>query len=201
MNKQEMKFWARMFENCPEMSSDVRQGWIENPKALQKLLSGLCPLNEASISNKYFRLLETVTLAPTKGVTIAEAKEVFRGHIDSDFKNWKTNITGEDTKETLVDVYEMKKNGTYQTLFSPLGNPRQLALSQGQIVEFCRTHHDSLRQGGYGTFFLFEVKDDLFVADVFVSGGELRVDVVRFDYGDVWGADDRRRLVVKQQTI
>ena len=43
MNKQEMKFWARMFENAPNMSSEVKQGWIDNPKALKKFLSGLVP--------------------------------------------------------------------------------------------------------------------------------------------------------------
>ncbi len=43
MNKQEMKFWARMFENTPNMTSEVMQGWIDNPKALKKLLSGLIP--------------------------------------------------------------------------------------------------------------------------------------------------------------
>ncbi|MCA9328441.1 hypothetical protein KC959_01605 [Candidatus Saccharibacteria bacterium] len=43
MNKQEMKFWARMFENTPNMSPEVMQGWIDNPKALKKLLSGLVP--------------------------------------------------------------------------------------------------------------------------------------------------------------
>ncbi len=43
MDKQEMKFWARMFENAPNMSSEVRQGWIDNPKGLQKFLSGLVP--------------------------------------------------------------------------------------------------------------------------------------------------------------
>lgn len=43
MNKQEMKFWARMFENTPNMPPKVMQGWIDNPKALKTLLSGLVP--------------------------------------------------------------------------------------------------------------------------------------------------------------
>lgn len=43
MTKQEMKFWARVFENAPEMSSGIMQGWIENPKALKKFLSDLVP--------------------------------------------------------------------------------------------------------------------------------------------------------------
>lgn len=43
MDKQDRKFWARMFENVPEMQTDVKQGWIDNPKALKKFLAGLVP--------------------------------------------------------------------------------------------------------------------------------------------------------------
>lgn len=39
-----MKFWARMFENTPNMSPEVMQVWIDNPKALKKILSGLVPV-------------------------------------------------------------------------------------------------------------------------------------------------------------
>ncbi|MCB9810647.1 MAG: hypothetical protein H6779_02240 [Candidatus Nomurabacteria bacterium] len=151
---------------------------------------------------EYLRRLKTVTLAPTQGsVTLAEAEDVFTGYLDSDFKNWSTDVSGEDTNEVTVDVHEMTRNGTYETLFESLGDPRQLALSQGQIVEFCRNHRDSLRQGGYGTFFLFEVNGVLFVARVLVDVGLLKARVFRFDDGNVWNADDRRRLVVQQQTV
>ena len=43
MSYQVAKLVARIAENLPEMSPDVMQGWIENPKALQKFLTGLCP--------------------------------------------------------------------------------------------------------------------------------------------------------------
>jgi len=43
MNKQELKLGARILENIPDMSSDVMQGWIENPIALKKFLAGLVP--------------------------------------------------------------------------------------------------------------------------------------------------------------
>lgn len=152
---------------------------------------------------EYLRHLEMVNLAPTKGeVTIAEAKDVFRGYIDSDFKNWGINIPCEDTEETVTDVYEMYRDGNFETLFgSLLGDPHKLCLTQGQIKEFCCSHRDSLRQEGYSTFFLFEVKGGLFVASVFVDGGRLGADVCRFDYDGVWSAGFRHRLVVKQQTV
>ena len=38
MSKQTAKLIARIAENLPEMPSEIQQGWIENPAALQKAL-------------------------------------------------------------------------------------------------------------------------------------------------------------------
>jgi len=150
---------------------------------------------------QYLRHLETLTLTPTKGkATLAKGKKVFTGWLDSDFKNWGTDVSGIDTDETKVDVHEMTRDGNCKTLFGSLGDPRKLCLTQGQIEEFCRSHLDSLRQEGYGTFFLFEVNSELFVALVFVDVGRLVAYVDRFSYDCVWGAGGRHRLVVQQQT-
>jgi hypothetical protein len=152
---------------------------------------------------QYLRHLKTVSLAPTKGkATLAKAKKVFTGYFDSDFKNWDTDVSGIDTAETEVDVHEMIRDGNYKTLFGSLGDPRKLCLTQGQIEEFCHSHRDSLRQEGYGTFFLFEVKGEPFVAHVRVDGGRLEARVSRFAYAYAyaWYAGHRHRLVVKQQT-
>ena len=207
MDKQVLKLGARILENLPNMSSDVVQGWIDNPKALQDLLRGLAP--QEKVPEMYLRHLLSLTLAPTKGsVTIAEATDVFTGYLNPDFENWGTNQAGADTEATKVDVLEMTKNGSYSQLFGSLGRDLlSLCLTQPQIVEFHRTHREHLRQEGYGTFFLFAVKReneeeyDLFVAFVYVSGGRLKAFVSRFTNGHVWLADDRRRLVVKQQAI
>lgn len=45
---QTAQFVAVVTQNLPDMSSDIMQGWIENPKALQKFLQGLCPLSDVS---------------------------------------------------------------------------------------------------------------------------------------------------------
>ena len=43
-DRQTAKFIATVCQNLPEISADVMQGWIENPKTLQKvLLNALCP--------------------------------------------------------------------------------------------------------------------------------------------------------------
>jgi hypothetical protein len=48
MSSQVAKLIARIAENLPEMDKEVMQGWIENPRALQKILSGLCLLVNGS---------------------------------------------------------------------------------------------------------------------------------------------------------
>ena len=43
-HKQTAKFIATVAQNIPEMSSDVMQGWIQNPRGLSKVLEeALCP--------------------------------------------------------------------------------------------------------------------------------------------------------------
>ena len=148
----------------------------------------------------YLVHLISVTLASTKGsVTIAEAKDVFSGDIDPNFQKWGTNVAGQDTETKAVEIHEMKNYGTFAQHFNSLGDPRSLCLTQGQVVEFSRTYRDQLRQDGCSTFFLFEVKDKLFVALVLVHAGKLSVSVRRFGNNLVWLADGHYRLVVQQQ--
>ncbi len=47
-DRQTGKFLAKVAENMPEMSDQIMQGWIENPKALQRFLEGLCPPDEVT---------------------------------------------------------------------------------------------------------------------------------------------------------
>jgi len=43
-DRQTAKFLAVIGENMPELSGDVMQGWIENPKSVQKVLKeAFCP--------------------------------------------------------------------------------------------------------------------------------------------------------------
>src|SRR3989344_5343964 len=41
-DRQSGKLIARIAENLPEMSSEMMQGWIKNPRGLQNFLRGLC---------------------------------------------------------------------------------------------------------------------------------------------------------------
>lgn len=178
---------------------------LGTPAGTETMKAGISAFVEAIAPIKdtdFLRYLKAVTIAPTKGdVTLAKADDVFMGWIDGYFKNWGTNVLGEDTDETAVDVYEMARDGNYQKLFGSLGDPHRLCLTQGQIKEFCRSHRDVLLQEGYATFFLFAVNGEPFVAYVDVHASKLRVFVNHFDDDYVWDTGCRPRLVVKQQTV
>lgn len=146
---------------------------------------------------------EKIVLAPTDGKgTLAKAKDVFY-YIDSYFQSWGTDVVGKLTAETPVQVYEMIKDGTFAQIYGGFGeNLDRLCLTQAQIVVFCRDHRNWLRTDGYGTFFLFKVGVEFFVARVFVySDGDLGAGVDRLSLGLVWGAGCRHRFVIPQLAL
>lgn len=102
---QTAKFIAKVAENMPELSSDVMQGWIENPKGLQKILKNvLCP--PEGISD--FALWKTIKLGT--GLTTADD---FRHALKSGgyhIGDWGNDILGRRAftvagdEETEVDL-------------------------------------------------------------------------------------------------
>jgi hypothetical protein len=105
-------------------------------------------------------------------------------------------------------VYEMMKDGNFGQLFGFLSSDlRQLCLTQAQILIFVKRYGYWLKKSkrtqrkDMATFFLFESKDNFFVAAVGVCpSGIHRVRVYRVNAPDVWYAENRRRVVVPQLT-
>lgn len=179
----------------PKLSAKIKayvKGLIvelaENIRGCLKLISGA----------------ETLTLDSTDGTeVIAEAGSLFNGYLDSDFRNWKTNVKGNPTEAQNVQVHEMTKDGTFEQIYGGLGdNLDVMCLSQAQIIQFVKKHRKWLREDGYGTFFLFKVGDEFFVASVGVdSDGSLYASVNRVSRDGVWFAGYRRRFVVPQLAL
>ncbi len=147
---------------------------------------------------------ETLALDSTDGTEIiAEAGSLFNGYLDGDFRNWKTNVKGNPTEAQNVQVHEMTKNGTFEQIYGGLGTDlNALCLTQAQIIGFVKKHRKWLREDGYGTFFLFKVGDEFFVAHVVVdSDGSLDAYVHRFSLDSVWDAEYRDRFVVPQLAL
>lgn len=141
---------------------------------------------------------------------ICKSKKTFKSFIDGDFENWGINKKGVATPETPVQVHEMVGDGTFVDIFRSLpGTWNQKWVSQDQVIEFCESLPDWLRQEGYGTFFLVrkdenkpidetKPEENLVVALVYVSSDGLLVYVGRLERGDVWSAEYRLRVVSPQ---
>lgn len=147
---------------------------------------------------------ETLELDETDGkATIAKAKDTFPGWIDPDFKEYGYDVKSEPTKKTQVSVHEMIKDGTFAQIFGGMSDDlNSLCLTQPQIIQFVQKHRKWLRTEGYGTFFLFKVGIEFFVANVsFSDDGQLEVYVNRFSHDSVWHAEYRHRIVIPQLAL
>ena len=98
---QTARFIASVATCMPPLSSEVMQGWIDNPQAIKKLLSGFNP--PKTENNPILRLLsadETIIISACDGTqTLAQAKETFPAYLDSDFKNWGLDKNGKPTEK------------------------------------------------------------------------------------------------------
>lgn len=99
-DRQSGKLIAQIEENLPEMSGDVMQGWIDNPRGLQKFLSGLCP-------SFRFPTWKTIKL----GTGLQSADEFREALKNGGFciGSWGDNILGKPafkaaTKETEIEL-------------------------------------------------------------------------------------------------
>ena len=138
------------------------------------------------IRKKYLKLIsggKNLVLDAVDGTkVIADATDVFSAGIDSDFRRWRADESGQPTDKTPVAVYEMKKDANFAQMVGDLNaDTGKLCLSQHQILNFIERHKGWLRAEGYGTFFPFKSYGEFFVAIVNVRSGGLRVRVYRFE--------------------
>jgi len=143
---------------------------------------------------------EELVLGPLDGSrTIARARDIFSGYLDSDFRNWGLDVSSRATEEARTQVFEMRRDANFADMFGSLARPlSELTFTQDQIIEFCLKYPNWLRQDGYATFFLFEVNGEIFVARVLVYPLGFGVRAFRFGRSRVWGGEGRRRVVVPQ---
>lgn len=97
---------------------------------------------------------------------LLNAKDVF-DHIE-DLKILEANEKGTATKETPVEVYEMRQRASWPTMFRELNTDvKKLCLTQHQIKSFVRKYQQHLHLGeGRRMVFLFEEGQEILVAVV-----------------------------------
>ena len=103
-HKQTAKFLAMVAQNIPEMSSDVMQGWIQNPKALKKALAPLCP---PEVAQQGFAIWKTIKLGT--GLKTADDFRVAIKAAGMYISEWGNDILGKpaftaNSEETEVDL-------------------------------------------------------------------------------------------------
>ena len=138
-------------------------------------------------------------LDPTDGrETLAGATDLFR-YVDSNLRRWGCDVTEPPTEEAAARVYEMVIDSTFQEMFGGFGAALDLlTLTQAQIKQFASRYPDWLKTGGNGTFFLFKVGNEFFVAAVFFfSNGRLGVRARRLSLERILRAEKRHRLVLR----
>ena len=103
-DRQSGKLIARIAENLPELSDDVMQGWIDNPKGLQKFLLGLNPPATSPAQAVEFPTWKTLKLGTHK-----DAAALRQSLVDEGFKigSWAEDVFGKVTvssEEKEVDL-------------------------------------------------------------------------------------------------
>jgi hypothetical protein len=173
--------------------------WFNNLSYEQReQLMGKQPQKEAIL--KCISDAEALKLDAVDGTqTIAKSTDVF-SYIDPNFKGYGVNEKSAATKETPIEVYELTKDATFANIYGSTGREMDtMCVTQHQILNFIAKHRNWLRTEGYGTFFLFKMNGEFFVAVVGFDGvGSLLVGVRRFGYVDVWGGSGRHRFVIPQ---
>lgn len=158
---------------------------------------GLPPVSPAPYLQK---ISSGIKLGATTGArTIAGAKEI-SGYVDKDFADWGLDVPASPTGDTLVEVHEQIKDGAFASIFGSFGRILDdLCFTQDQIISFVEAHQEWLHPK-QGTFFLFKVCGELFVANVSRRSDGLLVAIVHHYSGSyVRLAVYRDRFVVPQE--
>lgn len=200
-------------EGFSELSSSDGQFVIQNTKEAIKLCVEAIKKRQSSkqpILNLISGGHSLVLKALDGKRLICKSGKTFRSGIDGDFVKWGIAKPGIATPATPAQVHEMVGNGTFMDIFRSLpGTWNQKWLSQNQVIEFCETLPDWLRQNGNATFFLVKKdeskpinedkpEDNLVVVRVRVYSVGLAVRVYQLGLDFVWNAESRHRVVSPQ---
>ena len=151
-------------------------------------------------STPYLKLIDEVTISATDGKSvICGQKELFRGSIDGNFRDFGLDQPSDSTPETGVKVFDHIKDGEFNQIFCSFGVSLEvLALTQSQVIEIVKNKRELLSQNGWDSFFLLQAGHEYFVASVFCfSGGDLCILLYRLDSSIVWDGGYGNRVFVR----
>jgi len=128
--RQDRKFVAMVVENLPEVPEDVKQGWIENPKGLQKFLSGLCPPAEAFAQAQLLRKLTTVVVSGAKKFVAKDhLRDANVGWMGDSFKRLFLGNVEENVEAITVAIHRLEKSSLDAPIMAQLANRTEINLA------------------------------------------------------------------------
>lgn len=130
---------------------------------------------------------ETITVSATDGAETFQNSGFVIDYVHSDYKR-----VVESRPQMVATIYELVENGTFGQFLA--GNPGRWI--ESQVVKFCHENRDKLLVD-HSIF--FELKDGFVVCLNLYSDGTSYVSVYSIDYGAVWLARYRPRVVTLQQ--
>lgn len=192
-HKQTADLIARIAQNMPEMDPTTMQGWIENPKALQKALrEALCPPEATPV----FRVWKTITIG-TKSVKELR-KEILRdgmkiGSRASDILD-KVEVCPKPMKLDLVvlSVKELgfKSDATYSEICAK-AKSLALELCPPEVGPQLRLQYQDHPKGKWIVIAMEAIRDSsdyLSLFDVGRDGDGVWLDAFNGSPGHLWEA-------------
>lgn len=105
------------------------------------------------------------------------------------------------TKKTLVRVYEIVKDGTFEEICGAVGvSIDRLCLTEHQIIGFFKNCKKWMHPNHCGTYFIFKSGDKIAVAGISGWRGGFRVSVHTLHEYVSWSVESLPRLVVPRIT-
>ena len=158
---------------------------------------------ESQPLNQFLKLIsfgEELMIEASDGqATINEFKESFKASISFNFQYWGLSKPGVATPETLLEIYELAADATFQQMFASLNADwDKLIVSQSQIINFCKKYPNWLHPGVGALFFLIKENNEYFVVSVVVYGVlglGFYIDCVKNSV-DILSSGNRHRLVI-----
>jgi hypothetical protein len=142
---------------------------------------------------KTFKFLCSGKIDPLSGERIiGDAKEVFKGGIDSNFELFGLNLPSDLTRGTTSEVYELRKDFSFTDEWDNFH-------TMHQMIRFCEKYSQS-QAFDEKSCNVFPVKkgNEPFLVRVDTNSDGLHASVYRFEHDILWPAASRPRLVVPQ---
>lgn len=216
-DKKTAAFIGFLIQNMPSgLTDDIMQGWMNNPAATKRLLSGLAPSKDAKPAKPETQSVLFTVIATTEQGEIAETKTRtrFAGYTyrDSDFDNW-LSATQPKSDACAITTLGLKKDWLFAEAARALpgvsetsdiaalgrslianGYTMTLAQAEDMVERTKRNETTGMRTDGWGNFFFVETGDEnnpVSVGYVDRRGSRWSASVLRLGSGRRWGAGYR----------